>query len=155
MLLTRLISKASENKGGARIVVLLILIVLAVPAWFWWQIYGIGGWRDQVYGLAGLYGARQALNDFKQGHLRLYRLGGQLDKPQFTGETERNFEIWNPQFYPDMSRAHRYATEVFIESYNRKMEYIRSHQEDFPINDPVVLPENAGNGNLLAPTESG
>lgn len=146
--------KRSESKGRIGIILLLVFIILVPLAWFWWQIYGIGGWRDQVYWLAGLYGTHQALNDFKQGYLRLYRLGGERDKQQFTGETERDFEIWNPQYYPNMSRAHRYATEVFIEFYNRKMEYMREHPEDFPMHIPITPPDDAGIEKQLVPTTS-
>jgi hypothetical protein len=97
----------------------------------YWQIYGTGGWRDQVYGLEGLVASGRALDDFRHGHLRLYRLGGEAKSATYTGTNDGPFEIWIPQFYPSLGRAERYSTEQFIEFYNRKMRYMHSHPDQF------------------------
>ncbi|OQB43150.1 MAG: hypothetical protein BWY09_00274 [Candidatus Hydrogenedentes bacterium ADurb.Bin179] len=145
---TGLFLNEGRNKVLALVLTMLVLFALAPSAWLWWQIYGIGGWRDSVYGLSSLYAARQAFNDYKEGYLRLYRLGGKLDEAQYTGETEGEYEIWNPQFYPEMSCAHRYEKEVFIKFYNLKMHYMREHPEDFPP-PPSLAPQERidGGGN--------
>ncbi len=97
-----------------------------------WQIYGIGGWRDEVYTLSGANAAQQAMDDFRRNKLRLYVLGPASDRHHFTGSNDGPFEIWIPSFHPNLGSAHRYSTEQFIEFYNRKMRYMHSHPEDFP-----------------------
>jgi len=114
---------------GLLVVVLLGTAVLI--AWGYWQIYGIGGWRDQLYASEGAVASRRALDDFRDGHLRLYTLGGESEKVRYTGTNDGPFEIWIPHFYPSLGRAHRYSTEQFIEFYNRKMKYMHEHPYEF------------------------
>jgi hypothetical protein len=110
----------------------LCLSSLFLIGWAVWQIYGIGGWRDEVYALSGANAAQQAMDDFRQNKLRLYILGHATDRHQFTGTNDGPFELWIPSFHPALGSAHRYSTEEFVKSYNRKMLYMHSHPEDFP-----------------------
>ena len=105
-----------------------------------WQIYGPGGWRDEVYGQVGINATRQAMEDFGQGQLRLYVLGGENEKRHFTGEMDDIFEVWVPQFYPSLGPAHQHATEQFIDFYNRKMRYMHSHPDKFLRSEAEVQP---------------
>ena len=100
-------------------------------AWGYWQLYGIGGWRDQLFKSEGAVATRRALDDFRNGQLRLYTLGGQSEKAKYTGTNDGPFEIWIPHFYPSLGRAHRYSTKQFIEFYNRKMKYMHEHPDEF------------------------
>jgi hypothetical protein len=97
-----------------------------------WQVYGPGGWRDEMQSLAASKGSRQAMDDFKKGHFRIYVLGGESDESHSTGKKDGVFEIWAPQYFPSLGPAHRYATEQFVEFYNRRMRYMHSHPEKFP-----------------------
>jgi hypothetical protein len=108
-----------------------LLCSVLINAWSYWQIYGIGGWRDQVYQSEGAIASERALRDFREGHLRLYRLGGENEHAKYTGTNDGPFEIWVPTFYPTLGRAHRYSTEQFIEFYNRKMRYMHAHPDKF------------------------
>jgi hypothetical protein len=128
---------------GLLLVVLLGSAVLI--AWGYWQIYGIGGWRDQLYASEGAVASRQALDDFRAGHLRLYSLGGESEKATYTGTNDGPFEIWIPHFYPSLGRAHRYSTEQFIEFYNRKMRYMHGHPGEFLLKSQEVQPGGAAN----------
>ena len=123
----------------------LLLGSVSLIAWDYWEIYGIGGWRDQVLVSESLVAWREALDDFRDGRLRLYQLGGESEKRHYTGTNDGPFEVWVPQFYPSLGRAHRYSTEQFIEYYNRKMRYMHTHPEKFRrIN--AVQPSGAANG---------
>ena len=113
------------------LVAVLLLGSSVLIAWGYWQIYGIAGWRDQLYAAEGADASRQALDDFRNGHLRLYTLGGESEKAKYTGTNDGQFEMWIPQFYPSLGRAHRYRTEQFIEFYNRKMKYMHEHPDEF------------------------
>jgi hypothetical protein len=136
--------------SGSRIMLCLAVVTalsaVAVLARLSWQIYVPGGWRDEVQGCVGAYAARQAMEDFRDGHLRHYRLGGELQTAQFTGETNGVFEIWSPQFYPELGPAHRYSTEQFINFYNRKMNYMHSNPGRFLREGHKVQPDGAANG---------
>src|SRR5262245_5812556 len=103
------------------LLVISALGALAFAARLSWQVYGPGGWRDEVYDQVSLNATKRAMEDFRQGHLRLYALTGERsEKPHFTGKMDGVFEVWAPQFYPSLGRAHRYGTEQFIKFYNRK-----------------------------------
>lgn len=109
----------------------IVLCALLLGGWSLGQIYGIGGWRDEVYTLVGADAARQAMDDFQQGYRRLYVFGGGSARSRFTGSNNGPFEIWIPSYRPSLGRAHRYSTEQFIEFYNAKMRYMCSHPEKF------------------------
>ncbi len=140
----------------SHIVIILLIGLLSVSllpslllaAWSHWQIYGTGGWRDEVYGLEGMVASGRALDDFRDGHLRLYRLGGENEKARYTGTNDGPFEVWIPQFYPSLGRAHRYSTEQFIEFYNRKMQYMQTHPGKFQRETVQVQQDGAVNGSL-------
>jgi len=108
-----------------------LLCSVLLNAWGYWQIYGIGGWRDQVYVSVGGAASEQALRDFRGGHLRLYCLGGENQHDKYTGTNDGPFEMWIPTFYPSLGRVHRYPKERFIEFYNRKMHYMHSNPDKF------------------------
>jgi len=135
---------------GNRIVLCsLVLVAIGVSGWLAmlsWQVYGPGGWRDQVYALEGLNGTRRAMDDYRRGHLRLYRLGGEQELAQYTGQMNGVFEVWTLPHYPSMGRAHRYSTEQFIRFYNQKMEYMYAHPEKFPRVTPAVQQDSPENG---------
>ena len=116
------------------IIGIFLVVVLegaALMAWGYWQLYGIGGWRDQLFASEGAVASRQALDDFRAGHLRLYTLGGECEKAKFSGTNDGPFEIWIPQYFPSLGTAHRYSTEQFVEFYNRKMKYMHEHPDEF------------------------
>jgi len=108
-----------------------LLCSVLLNAWGYWQIYGIGGWRDQVFESEGAVASERALRDFREGHLRLYCLGGENEHAKYTGTNDGPFEMWIPTFYPSLGRAHRYSTEQFIEFYNRKMRYMHLNPDKF------------------------
>lgn len=112
-------------------VCVLLIGSIVLNAWAVWQIYGIYGWRDAVFGAVSMNATLQALDDFEKGHLRLYVLDGESEERQFTGRKEGVFEVWRPQFYPMLGRAHTYATQQFVQYYNRKMRYMHSHPDQF------------------------
>ena len=131
------------------IVITLLSVLLLLSAflcvWLYLQIYDPGGWRDEVFGLEGMNASRHALDDFQNGHLRLYRIGGESDKARYTGTNEGPFEVWTSQFYPSLGRAHRFSTEQFIEFYNGKMHYMYEHPDKFREPTKEVQPGGADN----------
>jgi len=130
-----------------------VLAGAVMLAWDYWQIYGPGGWRDQVYGSTGALASRQALDDFRHGRLRLYQLAGQSDAVRYTGTNDGPFEVWVADFCPSLGRAHRYAREQFVEFYNRKMRYMHEHPERFQ-DDNEVQPDGAANSSQPVRSET-
>src|ERR1041385_4849316 len=107
------------------------LCSLLLSGWSWWQIYGLGGWRDEVNIFVGTQATQQAMDDFREGHIRLYTLSGENEASRSTGRRDGAFEVWTYPFAPALGHAHRYAKEQFIEFYNRKMRYMHSHPDKF------------------------
>jgi hypothetical protein len=110
---------------------ILALGTTSLVAWGYWQIYGIGGWRDQLYASEGSVATREALDDFRAGYLRLYSLGGESERNKYSGTNDGPFELWIPQYYPSLGRAHRFSREQFVAFYNRKMRYMQTHPDQF------------------------
>jgi hypothetical protein len=140
-------------RASYAVIVLLgigVLGSLVLVAWEHHQIYGIGGWRDQVYGAKGALASRQALDDFQHGRLRLFQLRGESEAAKYTGTNDGPFEVWIAQFYPSLGPAHRYASEQFIEFYNRKMRYMQTHPERF--RGTNVQPNAAANQSQPVPS---
>ncbi len=96
---------------------------------FWLQVYGPGGWRDEVYGLSAYEAGRQAQDDYNGKQLRLYVFGANSEKEYFTGTNDGPFEVWVVQFLPLLGQANRYSTSHFVQIYNRKMRYMYEHRE--------------------------
>ncbi len=66
---------------GSRIL-LIVTVIVAIGALGWLttlscQVYGPGGWEDEVYTLQGQNGTGRAMDDYGKGYLRMYRLGGE------------------------------------------------------------------------------
>ena len=118
-----------------KILSILLSLALIICSVFlvrlYWQIYFIGGWKDQVMLLAGSRGTRLALDDFRAGKLRLFELSGEQYNPKYSGRRDDGFEIWYPQFHPILGLAHRFSTEEFVKSYNDKMRYMHEHPAEF------------------------
>jgi hypothetical protein len=90
---------------------------------YWWEL--------EAYGLAGMVASRQAMDDFREGNLRLRVLQGENDRLRYSGSNDGPFEIWISPFYPSFGYSHRVSTEQQIRFYNRKMRYMHEHPERF------------------------
>lgn len=88
-------------------------------------------WEHEVYGLVGLMATEQAMEDFRQGKLRLLAIDGENEGLKYSGKKEGPFEIWNPQFLPGLGYPHRFTKERYVEFYNRKMRYMHEHPKEF------------------------
>ena len=88
-------------------------------------------WEQESYGLAGMVASKQAMEDFRQGRLRLRVLQGENKQLRYSGSNDGPFEIWIPHFYPSLGYPHRFSTVQQVEFYNRKMRYMHEHPEKF------------------------
>lgn len=95
-----------------------------------WQDY-IDTWKTEVSSLVTYPATIQALNDFREGNLRLLRIDGENYKERFSGQREGPFEVWIVQYFPSLGEPHKYSTEQYMQSYNRKMRYMYEHPEQF------------------------
>jgi hypothetical protein len=89
----------------------------------WW-------WEAEVYGLAGYQGTERAMEDFRDGKLRLFVVAGERDDDKFSGTNDGPFQIWFPQYYATPYPM-RYSVEQEVEFYNRKMRYMYEHPDKF------------------------
>src|SRR2546426_11148558 len=83
-----------------------------------WRNYS---WEQEAYGLAGMVASKEAMEDFRQGRLRLRMLQGENDHLRYSGSNNGPFEIWIPAFCPSLGYPHRFSTERQVQFYNRKM----------------------------------
>ncbi len=86
-------------------------------------------WEIQMCGMAGYAASGQALDDYRAGTLRLYELV-ENGECEFSGRYEGPFEIWYWPYYPISGHPGKYTQEVFIEAYNRKMNYMHKNSEN-------------------------
>jgi hypothetical protein len=92
-------------------------------------------WEQEVYGLAGMTASQAALEDFRNGKLRLRVVQGD-DKEEnnlltYSGSNDGPFEVWISSFHPALGYPHRYSTEQQAAFYNRKMKYMHQNPEKF------------------------
>lgn len=128
------------QKHSVAIIVLSILLCLCLGllAKAYIDIHGItglGGYRNEVFTLATMFGSQQALKDLRNGKLQYYELGEETDEPVFTGRHDGAFEIWHPQYYPTLGAGHRLERQHYITAYNRKMKYMYEHPDKFTRNN--------------------
>ena len=121
-----------NNPRALKIVIALLSVALITSLAFLgrtlWQNFW---WEEEVYELVGVTAARQALDDFRQGKLRLRALHGENEKLRFSGSNDGPFEIWIVPFHPSLGYPHRFATEQEVKFYNEKMRYMQTHPEKF------------------------
>jgi hypothetical protein len=123
--------KANYLKFFVGILCLSLVVCSIFLGIAYWQIYGITGWKEEVWSLAGYAATMQALHDFRDGKLRLLKIDGENDTLRFSGQYKGPFEIWIAQYLPALGQVHKYSKEQYIEFYNRKMRYMYAHPEKF------------------------
>lgn len=103
----------------------VLLSVLCVcgfllAAYAWNEIYGIGGWRDELDAAVGEVAVAEARQDLRVGLFRVYDFTGESSRSnRKTDRSREGFEVWIPRFAPELGRAHLYRTKAFVEEYNR------------------------------------
>jgi hypothetical protein len=116
---------SSKPQIGAYFLVALLAAFLLSSVFFnayiCWQIYGTAGWRERVLASVRTEASREASDDFREKHFRLYRLGEAADTARYTGTNDGPFEIWNVAFFPSFGSVEHYSAEKFIECYNEDM----------------------------------
>jgi hypothetical protein len=121
-----------NNPKALKAVITVLAIALLTSLGFLgralWRNYW---WEQEAYGLTGMVATEQAMDDFRQGRLRLRVLHGENEGLRYSGSNDGPFEIWIPQFYPSLGYPHRVSIEQQVEFYNRKMRYMHEHPEKF------------------------
>lgn len=121
-----------NNPKALKIVIALLTIALITSLVFLgralWQNFW---WEEEVHGHVGMVAARQALEDFQQGRLRLRVIDGENERLRYSGSNDGPFEIWVAPFRPSLGYPHRFATEQELKFYNGKMRYMYAHPERF------------------------
>jgi hypothetical protein len=87
-------------------------------------------WKLQVESLALYEGSTRARHDFQSGKLRLFVISGGRDDDKFSGTNDGSFEVWFPQYFPEI-RSFRYATETMVTAYNDRMRYMHEHPDRY------------------------
>ena len=121
-----------NNPRALKFVIAILAVALVSALVFLgralWRNYW---WEQEAYGLAGMVASNQAMEDFRQGRLRLRVLQGENEHLRYTGSNDGPFEIWTPSFFPSLGYPHRFSTEQQVQFYNRKMRYMHGHPEKF------------------------
>ena len=115
---------------GSVLLSIAAVLGLGLAAAMWNQIYGIGGWRDEVEAVAGELAVREASEDFSKGRLRIYEFTEESSgSNRSTGRSLEGFEVWSLRFHPALGRAHTGSTKAFVEDYNRIMRRLKLRAE--------------------------
>jgi hypothetical protein len=128
---------AMNNPRALKFVIAVLAIALVSSLVLLGRALWRNYWREQeAYGLAGMVATKramekQAMEDFRQGRLRLRVLQGENERLRYSGSNDGPFEIWVSSFYPSLGYPHRISTEQQVEFYNRKMRYMHEHPERF------------------------
>jgi len=110
---------------------LLVIALITSLGFLGRALWRNSGWEQEAYGLAGMVATQEAMEDFRQGRLRLRVLQGENEYLRYAGSNDGPFEIWIPQFYPSLGYPHRISVEQQAEFYNRKMRYMHQHPGKF------------------------
>lgn len=89
-------------------------------------------WKLQVDTLARYEGSTRARHDFQSGRLRLFVISGGRSEDKFSGTNDGPFEVWFPQYFPELS-PFRYAADTMVAAYNDRMRYMHAHPERYPV----------------------
>ena len=89
-------------------------------------------WKLQVDTLARYEGSTRARHDFQSGKLRLFLISGGRSEDKFSGTNEGPFEVWFPQYFPEI-RSFRYAADTMVAAYNDRMRYMHEHPERYSV----------------------
>ncbi|MBW2647267.1 MAG: hypothetical protein JRE23_14050 [Deltaproteobacteria bacterium] len=89
-------------------------------------------WKDELSLMSRYAGTLEALNDYKKGNLRIYKIIYD-GKREFSGKKEGVFEVWYEPCYLILGKPHIFQTKVFTTAYNSKMKYMHQHPERFSI----------------------
>jgi hypothetical protein len=81
-------------------------------------------WVIEVPHWAVYAGTMQCISDHDHGIRRYYRLTAITDgtgKIQYTGDRKEGLKVWSWPFYPIVGEPSRFATQQFVDAYNRRM----------------------------------
>jgi hypothetical protein len=118
-------------KAHKLLVALLVVALIASLGFLGRALWRNYWWEQEAYGLAGMVATKQAMEDFRQGRLRLRVIQGENERLRYSGSNDGPFEVWIVQFYPSLGFPHRYSMEQQVEFYNRKMRYMHEHPDKF------------------------
>jgi len=68
---------------------------------------------------------------FRRGHLWLYKIDGECDETELSGEQDGPFTVYRAFFQPALGYAHRYATETYVTAFNDQMRLMHRRPERF------------------------
>ena len=88
-------------------------------------------WKIEMNGIASYAGTLQAVNDYKKGNFRLYKLL-EGDQKQFLEKGEGNLEVWSWPYHKELGWRDKYTQDRFVEAYNRKMANMLETSEKNP-----------------------
>jgi len=121
-----------NNPRALKVVIAILTIALLTSLGFLgralWRNYW---WELETEGLNGMVATKQAMEDFRQGRLRLRAIQGENERLRYSGSNDDPFEIWIPPFFPSLGYPHRVSTEQEGKFYNSKMRYMHEHPEKF------------------------
>jgi len=94
-------------------VILMIVVCWLIISYFQWKEVSF----ENIYYRA----QKQAIENFKKGKFIIFQLSTDKES-KFTGKKIGRLEIWSKPRYRKIGRPYRYAEELLIRIYNKKME---------------------------------
>ena len=92
-----------------------------------WLILFYFQWKEVSFENICYRAQKQAIENFKRGKFIIFQLSTDRES-KFTGKKIGRLEIWSKPRYRKIGRPYRYAEELFVRIYNKKMKELVSQR---------------------------
>jgi hypothetical protein len=128
-----------DNPRALKIVIGVLVVALCTSLGFLVRAFSNNfTWKLQVDTLARYEGSTRARHDFQSGRLRVFVICGGRSEDKFSGTNSGPFEVWFPQYFPEIN-SFRYAADTMVAAYNDRMRYMHEHPERYLVSTNATV----------------
>jgi hypothetical protein len=110
---------------------LLVVGLVFASGWTAYLLFQNFIWKVEARRYVIASAQLEAHASFRKGFLWLYKIDGECNEDHFSGNREGPFEVWIKFYQPSAGAAHRYTTELWVETFNDQMRRMQKEPEKF------------------------